>query len=159
MSLDKTLALSQKVHRLRMPHPGRSDGVQHFRQTLEDHFGLTSPTISHPEAGAQQHFTFLDDEEDLVTLNHPRGATADLNTPLVSPLTLLPLILPLLLFKVISGMLNRLLVVGITLAICLTILKWNAIRALLGTIEGNQRSEQIGLITCACIATLIGLLV
>lgn len=132
--------------------------MSRFKKTLENHFHLVAtPSTTDHEDRSQPRFTFLDDETDLIRVTHPTQALSSQNAALISPLTLIPLIIPLLLFKIITGVINRLLIVGLTLATCLFILKWEGVVKRVGMIDGCNQRMHLGLLICACISAIVGM--
>jgi hypothetical protein len=99
--------MSQKVQTL-SSSPIPAD-VEHFRAWLKKHHPL-----AHPES------QFLDDDEDLISLTEPPNPScmsAAESTPDFLPLCILTMTLfPLICFKFMSGVLNRLILLVIVLA-------------------------------------------
>jgi hypothetical protein len=126
---------------------------------LEEHFDSATPSSSIPGEAPQRHFSFLDEEDDLVSFRGRLQTSSTADVPLITPLSLVPLIIPLLLFKIFTGIVNRLLIVGLTLAACLFLSGWKSASDWLETTNGAQRIIQMGLLVCACIASLVGLMV
>jgi hypothetical protein len=105
--VDQVLSASQKVHRLSTPPPPADVG--HFRAWLKEHNPLT-----HLES------RFLDDDEDLISLtdtsNPPKVPAAEVESDFLPLCVLTMTLLPLLSFKFMTGVLNRLIVLTIVLA-------------------------------------------
>ena len=155
---DKTLSLSQQVHSLRTSQSRSPGDVLRFQKKLEKHFKFSAPSSNNPDEAYQPHFTFLDDKTDLVSFQGPSGKLLSTSGPLLTPISLFPLVVPLLLFKVFTGVINRLTIVGLTLVLCVLGLRHHSIAEWSGTIDGGHRNTHQGLLASACVSILVGLL-
>ena len=135
-----------------------SPEVSSFKKKLETHFHVSRASPPESETESPATFRFLDDEKDLVSLHSPTTSSLVYASPSIGPLSLIPLIIPLLLFKIFTSGINRILIVGLTLALSLFMLRNESIAKWAGSIDGRHGHDQQALIVCTGISMLVGLL-
>jgi hypothetical protein len=102
---------------------------------------------------ADLNFHFLQDEHDLICLN---DNTCNYGSSIMDPVSVVPLIIPLLLFKACTNVINRLLIVAVTLALVLWLANSGYMAS--STRQGHFGTTNRALLFSAGISVCVGLL-